>query len=327
MLENITALGISSGGLDSILAAFVMQSAGINVKWITFETPFFSSEKSVKASKLYNISLRVENITIDYTKMLKAPAGGYGKNMNPCLDCHSLMFRKAGELMEEEGASFLFSGEVLGQRPMSQTRNSLRYVEKQSGYEGLIVRPLSGRLLPETIPEANGWVKRDSFADISGRSRKRQFLLAKEFGIKDFPSAGGGCLLTEKVFSGRLNDLFEHQESIETVDYELLKYGRHLRISPFEKLVIGRDESENNAMERLAENLECIKIRIFDYPGPFAVLRGSGENMFTAGAICAGYTRAPVNSPCRVSFEKHGMELVKEIYPIEKSDIKDMFIK
>jgi len=325
-MTKIKALGISSGGLDSILSAFVLMDAGIDVKWVTFETPFFSADKSKHASSLYNIPMRVETITKDYVNMLKNPKGGYGKNMNPCMDCHSFMFRKAGDLMEEEGASFLFSGEVAGQRPMSQTKNALRYVEKNSGYQGYIVRPLSGKILPETMPEQKGWLQREDLLDIFGRSRKRQMELAEKYGITDYPSPGGGCLLTDKIFSRRLKDLFEYQKILDILDYELLNYGRHIRISPEEKLIVGRNQNENEKLREIASRLDCIKIRIQDYPGPFSILRGSGENMFVAGSICAGYSKAVSEGSCVVLFESKGKELAKFVHVIDKADVVDMMI-
>lgn len=326
MENKIKALGISSGGLDSILSAFVMRDAGVDVKWVTFETPFFSADKAADAAQKYDIPIRIENITDEYIKMLRNPARGYGKNMNPCLDCHTFMFSKAGQLLEEEGASFLFSGEVAGQRPMSQTKNALRYVEKHSGFDGYIVRPLSGKIMPETIPEKKGWIKREDLLEINGRSRKPQFALAKKYGVVDYPAPGGGCLLTEKVYARRLADLYESQKIVELLDYELLHYGRHIRISPDEKLIIGRDEKENIRLEEIAEQIDCIKINIVDYPGPFAILRGSGENMFTAGSICAGYTKAPKDVACKVRFETKGRELDKDVHIIDRTEIQNMFI-
>jgi tRNA U34 2-thiouridine synthase MnmA/TrmU len=326
--QKVKALGISSGGLDSILSALVLKDAGVDVKWITFVTPFFTAEKSETASDRYGIPLRVENISETYIKMMKSSDVKYGKNMNPCLHCHTLMFSIAGSLMKEEGADFLFSGEVAGQRPMSQTKNALKYVEKHSGYRGYIVRPLSAGLLPETIPEQKGWIKRSDLCKISGRSRKPQIELAKKYNVSDYPAPAGGCLLTDKIYSKRLSDLMEFQEIIELNDYELLKYGRHLRISPFEKLIVGRDEKENEQLFSISKEIECITIKVLDYPGPFSILRGSGENMFTAGSVCAAYSKAPAGSKCRVMFLKPGsdMELVKEICVPHKSEVSDILV-
>ena len=176
---KVSALGLCSGGLDSLLSALILRKQGITVEWVSFETPFFSSEKARQASRITGIPIIVKNITTTYLKMLKNPPCGYGKYMNPCIDCHALMFRLAGSIMKEKGFDFLFSGEVLGQRPMSQNAQSLRYVEKQSGFDGYILRPLSAKKLPETIPEKEGLVNRDLLFDISGRSRKSQIKLAK----------------------------------------------------------------------------------------------------------------------------------------------------
>jgi tRNA-uridine 2-sulfurtransferase len=173
-LKKAKGLGLCSGGLDSMLAALVLREQGIGVFWVSFETPFFSADKARRASGQTGIPLTVVDITDRYLPMLKHPPGGYGKYMNPCMDCHALMFRIAGEIMVEKGYDFLFSGEVMGQRPMSQTKNSLRYVEKRSGFDGLILRPLSARLLPETIMEQKGMVDRERLCDFSGRSRKPQ---------------------------------------------------------------------------------------------------------------------------------------------------------
>ncbi len=210
----VRALGLTSGGLDSILSALVLKEQGIEVAWVNLETPFFGSDRARRAARMTGIPLRVENITRVYIEMLKDPNCGYGTNMNPCLDCHALMLEIAGATMKREGFDFLFTGEVLGQRPMSQTKPSLRYVEKRSGFAGQILRPLSAKLLPPTIPEERGLVDRVRLLDLTGRSRKRQMKLAEAFGISDYPSPGGGCLLTDPGFSRRVKDLLEHQKEL-----------------------------------------------------------------------------------------------------------------
>ena len=177
----VSALGLLSGGLDSMLAAELLRRQGIEVTGIIFTTPFFGSDRGVAAAKQIGIPYRVVDITVDHLAMVKAPEYGYGKNMNPCIDCHAMMFAKAGKLMEEMGADFLFSGEVLGQRPMSQNIKALRSVEKISGYEGYLLRPLSAKLLPETQPGKKGLVDRGKLLDIQGRSRKVQMELAEEW--------------------------------------------------------------------------------------------------------------------------------------------------
>lgn len=288
------ALGLCSGGLDSILAALVLRQQGIAVEWITFETPFFSAAKARAAAAATGIPLTVQNITTTYLKMLRQPACGYGRNMNPCLDCHTLMFQLAGERMGTQGFDFLFSGEVLGQRPMSQTRSSLRYVEKHSGFAGYILRPLSARNLPPTVPEEKGWVQRDRLLDFSGRSRKPQMKLAATLGIQDYPTPAGGCLLTDPGYARRLKDLFAHQEEITEADLELLKIGRHLRLDDHTKIIVGRNQSENEEIMTRCNRRRDMTLAASGYPGPTVLIPGSatGEALRRAAALCAGYGKA-----------------------------------
>jgi tRNA U34 2-thiouridine synthase MnmA/TrmU len=302
--KKVRALGLCSGGLDSMLAGLVLRDQGIVVEWVTFETPFFSSAKARKASQLTGIPLTVRSITPEYMKMLKnpasgygkamnpcmdchalmfklageiMPASGYGKAMNPCMDCHTLMFKLAGEIMKKKGFDFLFSGEVLGQRPMSQTRPSLRYVEKHSGFDGYILRPLSARRLPETIPERQGLVNREQLLDLVGRSRKRQMKLAKNFGIKEYPTPAGGCLLTDKGFSRRLKDFFDHQTTWTENELCLLKFGRHLRVNENTKIIIGRTQDDNqNILTYYDPNADTI-LKVIDYPGPITLVPRGGK--------------------------------------------------
>jgi tRNA-specific 2-thiouridylase len=302
-LKKVRALGLCSGGLDSMLSALLLRKQGIDVQWVMFETPFFSSDKAKEASKATRIPLIVDNITPAYIEMLKNPRCGYGKNMNPCMDCHALMFNLAGSIMKEKGLDFLFSGEVLGQRPMSQTTNSLRYVEKQSGFDGYILRPLSAKRLPVTIPEQQGWVDRDLLLDITGRSRKPQIKLAKEFGISKFPAPAGGCLLTDKGFASRLKDLFDYQDAYAERELYLLRYGRHLRLNPATKIVIGRTQRDNENIKKLyAPDLDTL-IKIKTIPGPLVLIpNDSGEeSKMLAASICVGYSKAPEITPVEVS--------------------------
>ncbi|MBW2647198.1 MAG: tRNA 4-thiouridine(8) synthase ThiI [Deltaproteobacteria bacterium] len=292
--KKVRALGLCSGGLDSILAALVLKKQGIAVEWITFETPFFSAEKALKASEMTGIPITVRQITSTYLEMLKNPRCGYGKNMNPCLDCHALMFRLAGEVMKSKGMDFLFSGEVMGQRPMSQTKPSLRYVEKHSGFDGYILRPLSAKRLPETIPEKQGLVNRELLLDLSGRSRKPQIQLAAEFKIVQYPAPAGGCLLTDKIYSIRLKDLIDHGDSDEESDYHLLKYGRHFRLNRSVKLVVGRTRKENEQLFKLYRPETDFILKTCRIPGPvvFMPYGGSSDDISLAACICASYSKA-----------------------------------
>jgi len=301
--SKVRALGISSGGLDSILSAVILKDQGIDVEWVNFETPFFSSEKARRAADMTGIPLTVRRITATYMKMLRDPRCGYGGNMNPCLDCHALMFRLAGEMMQERDVHFLFSGEVVGQRPMSQTKPSLRYVEKNSGYEGYILRPLSAKLLPPTWPEAEGLVDRERLLSISGRGRKDQIRLAKDFGITHYPAPAGGCLLTDVGFSRRLRELLKHVQDPEERDLELLKYGRHFRLTPRHKVIVGRTQPDNRAILGLADFSRDAVLRMKDMPSPAVLVPGGGfETFFVAAAeLCAAYSRAEEGSRVRVS--------------------------
>jgi tRNA U34 2-thiouridine synthase MnmA/TrmU len=294
MPDRITrAVGLCSGGLDSILSALLLQRQNIYVEWVTFETPFFSSEKAEKAARTHNIPLTVLNITGSYLKMLKNPACGYGKYMNPCMDCHALMFKHAGKIMEDKRFDFMFSGEVLGQRPMSQTKPSLRYVEKKSGYDGYILRPLSAGKLPETIPEQKGMVNRDLLMNITGRSRKIQIKLAEQMNVNGYPNPAGGCLLTDKGYSIRLQDLFMHQDKYAEEELHLLKYGRHIRLNEKTKIIVGRNRKDNDDIVKYYRSGSDILITIQEIPGPTVLLSsGSREDITAAAAICAGYSKA-----------------------------------
>ncbi len=291
--KPIRALGICSGGLDSMLSGMVLKSQGIEVEWITFVTPFFSADKARKAASITGIPLTVSDITGEYLEMLKDPPCGYGQNMNPCMDCHALMFRNAGRTMKERGLDFLFSGEVLGQRPMSQSRPSLRYVEKHSGFDGYILRPLSAKKLPETLPEKNGLVDRSLLLDLSGRSRKRQMDLAEQFNITEYPAPAGGCLLTDVGYSRRLKDLFRHQIAPEIREYHLLRYGRHLRLNPGTKIIVGRTRKDNEKIVLHADLQQDILLKP-TLPGPVVLIPHGGppEAVAQAASICAGYSKA-----------------------------------
>ena len=326
--KKVRALGLCSGGLDSMLSALVLRKQGIEVQWITFETPFFSSENARQASKTTGIPLLVRDITPPYLEMLKNPNCGYGKHMNPCMDCHALMFNLAGTLMRENGFDFLFSGEVLGQRPMSQTMNSLRYVEKRSGFDGHIVRPLSAKKLPITRPEQQGLLNRDLLLDISGRSRKPQMKLAGKFGITNYPSPAGGCLLTDKGYASRLKDLFDHQDTFTERELHLLKHGRHLRLNQTTKIAVGRTQEDNeNLLKYYDPDLDTL-IKVKKFPGPIVLMPhgGSKEIMILAASICAGYSKAPDDTPVEVGAETtHESEII-QVIGIPPKEIKHFLI-
>jgi tRNA U34 2-thiouridine synthase MnmA/TrmU len=326
--KKVRALGLCSGGLDSRLAALILRHQGIEVEWISFETPFFKSIKAQQASKLLGLPLRVENITENYMKMLLAPPCGYGQQMNPCLDCHTLMFTLAGEIMKKEKYDFLFSGEVLGQRPMSQTKPSLRYVEKHSGFEGYILRPLSAKKLAPTIPEREGLVRRDQLLDISGRSRKRQIQLAIDFGLTDYPAPAGGCLLTDKGYSKRLKDLFEHQDTYREKELELLKFGRHFRVDRTTKIIAGRTKNDNENIQKLYDPMVDAIINLNDYPSPIVLVANYRRKdiIILAASICAGYSKIDVNKPVEVSVKTPQQHETIKVIAIQPAEVKHLLI-
>ena len=306
--NKVRALGLCSGGLDSILSAVVLGNQGIAVEWISFETPFFSSVKARQAAAQLHIPLIVQNITQPYLKMLRDPSRGYGKHINPCIDCHTLMFRLAGEVMKDRQMDFLFSGEVLGQRPMSQTRSSLQYVEKHSGCREMIVRPLSAKLLEETLPEKKGLVDRRLLLGLSGRSRKPQIQLARTWGITDYPAPAGGCLLTESVYSNRLKDLFGHQKDCTENELHLLKYGRHIRLNEQIKIIVGRTLQDNIAILDHHDPLLDMVLKTKQIPGPVVLvpLGAGNDEIQQAASICAGYSKAPENMEVAVEVVSPG---------------------
>ncbi|MBU4002114.1 MAG: tRNA 4-thiouridine(8) synthase ThiI [Proteobacteria bacterium] len=324
----VKALGLCSGGLDSILSGLVLKDQGIHVEWVSFETPFFSSEKARKASAKTKIPLIVKKITPVYMEMLKNPSVGYGKYMNPCMDCHALMFKLAGKIMEDQGFDFLFSGEVLGQRPMSQTASSLRYVEKNSGFDGMIVRPLSARLLPETLPEKAGKVDRERLLDLRGRSRKPQMELAAKYGITHYPAPAGGCLLTDRGFSVRLKDLLAHQPDPSEADLELLKYGRHFRLSPEVKIAVGRTMEDNEKIMTCYSRQKDFLLKMESIPGPLVLMPDGGvpEAVMKAGAICAGYGKAPEDQLVNVVLTTPSGRESLLVFPVSPKANKELLL-
>jgi len=272
-MRKIKAIALYSGGLDSILVIKLIKKQNIDVIGLRFETPFTDTKKcSYSYEEEYlNIPFIKKDISADFQKILSNPRHGYGKNINPCIDCRILMFRKAGEIMEEKQASFIVSGEVLGQRPMTQNKKSLLMISDESNYGEWIIRPLSALLLPETEPEKRGLVDRSHFLDIQGRSRKRQIELANIWGLKKYPAPASGCKLTEPGFAKRLKDLLTKTNYTKN-DIDLLKVGRHFTLDKQVKLVVGRNEKENNIIYLLASRKDYL-LSSGKYKGPVSLLR------------------------------------------------------
>ncbi len=271
------ALALLSGGLDSTLAVKLVLEQGIDVIAIKFTSPFcLCNQKgkcyAIEVAKKFDIPIKVINKGKEYLKIIKNPKYGYGSGMNPCIDCRIFMLRKAKKYAKELGAKFIFTGEVLNERPMSQHFKALKIIEKEAGLKGKIVRPLSAKLLPKTEAEKKGWIDRSKFLDIKGRSRKPQIALAKKFGIEDYPCPAGGCLLTYKEFANKVKDLFSHKKRVSVRDIELLKLGRHFRFQE-NKIIVGRNKTENEILFRLKYKTDYIFI-VPNYGSPITILQG-----------------------------------------------------
>ncbi|MCB2188346.1 MAG: tRNA 4-thiouridine(8) synthase ThiI [Deltaproteobacteria bacterium] len=295
------ALGLYSGGLDSILAALVLDRAGVAVQLVTFASPFFPPDTARTLARRHGLTHRVVELGPAYIDMVRRPPRGRGRYMNPCVDCHAFMLRQAGGIMEAEGLDFLFTGEVLNQRPMSQTKSSLNAVAKDSGFKERILRPLSARLLPPTPMEESGLVDREKLLALWGRGRKAQMALAKEFGVTDYPPPAGGCLLTEPGFSRRLADLWEHDPAAGGPHLELLKHGRHLRLSPRARLALGRNQADNEGLEQAAPD-DAWWLKSLDAPGPLGLYFGPAPSpeLELALGLVAGYGKTPAGQPARL---------------------------
>jgi len=330
----VKAIALLSGGLDSLLAVELIHKQGIDITALHFTTPFCQCDNrkegckssiSVISEKL-GLKVKTINNTAEFLKIIVKPKHGYGKNMNPCIDCRILMLKTASEYMKETGASFLFTGEVLGQRPMSQHRQSLERIEKESGLTGLILRPLSAKWLEETIPEKEGWVNRSKLLGFTGRSRKDQMNLAKLFEIKDYPCPAGGCLLTDPAFCARLKDLMKYS-SLSISEIILLKTGRHFRIDEKTKLIVGRNEKENDLLLTCEKEGDII-IDMTDCPGPAAILRGQTDeaNIMLGSRITARYADSN-GKPLTAYLKAKGQTLrTLEIKPLDKDRIKSYSI-
>lgn len=315
------ALCVFSGGLDSMLAAELIRAQDIDVLAFFFKTPFFSSQKAAKSARHMDLPFKVVDITKRHLEVVKYPRHGYGGNMNPCIDCHTLMFRIAGEMLEAEGASFVLTGEVLGQRPMSQNKKSLSLIAIESGLGDLLLRPLSAKNLPLTIPEDKGWVKRDQLMNFQGRSRKPQIELARVLKIKEYPSPGGGCLLTEKAFSQRLRDLLDSRNNLDLKEIELLKFGRHFRIGSHTKVVVGRNRRENQSILALSGDKDLV-LTSTSLPGPIALVSGdcSQASLELATTITVAYSDSEdsESTPVRVIGKMGEKILMTKVYSKEK---------
>lgn len=314
MEEKKKVVALLSGGLDSRLAVKMMQNQGFEVEAVAIKTPFCDFDcgrgcgfEIRETADSLGVKLKTVYLGDEYIEMLKHPKHGFGSGMNPCIDCRAMMFEAGKKHMEEIGAEFIISGEVLGQRPMSQHGPALKTIERESGLEGKIVRPLSAALLPPTEPELNGLIKREDLGKIRGRSRKDQLKMAQEFGIENPPNAGGGCLLTDPAFAIRAKDLFRHTQTPTTNDIDLLKIGRHFRFDEKTKLIVGRNQDENEVLKALALDGDIL-LEAKDHVGPVTLIRGedASNHVELGAAITLRYGDAPKDVPSVVTVQKNG---------------------
>ncbi len=327
MSQQKRSLGLFSGGLDSMLAVAVLREQGIEVAGVVFVTPFFGAERARESATHLGMPLIEQDITTLYYPLLVNPPHGFGSRHNPCLDCHILMLREAGALMEAQDFDFLFTGEVLGQRPMSQHRGALNLVARESGYPELILRPLSAKLLPPTRPELEGWVDREGLLDISGRGRKRQMELASRYGITQYPTPAGGCLLTDPGYATRLKELLDHTDKPSRQDLELLKWGRHFRLPGGAKVVVGRTHKENEAISTLLAPGDLV-IKVQGYPGPLVLVPGGANlhSMEEAAVLAASYSDAPEGQEVAVSGQQGEETRLIKVTAASKERLKKWLI-
>jgi len=341
MSEQKKAVALISGGLDSLLAAKLMLEQGIHVEGINFYTGFCveghthairkkdrnkpKRNNALWSAEQLGIKLHIVDIIDEYKDVLINPKHGYGANMNPCLDCKIFMVGKAKQWMEEHGFDFIITGEVIGQRPMSQRKDLLPVVVRESGADDRLVRPLCAKNLAPTLPEREGWIDRDKLKNFSGRNRKPQIALAKEFGFDDYASpAGGCCFLTDKSYSVKLVDLWQARDSrdYELDDIMLLKVGRHLRPQPHYKLIISREDGENNFLQGYKKSYGFIEIK--SHNGPLTLVDGplSEDDFHHAARIAARFSQGREADKVRVKTTTvDGEENEFEITPMPASEI------
>ncbi len=317
--KPVKGLSLLSGGLDSMLAISVLRAQGIHVEGIVFSSPFFTTEAAERAAKMLGVKLHIVDFTGDILTLIHHPPHGFGGALNPCIDCHATMIRRAGELMQREGFDFVATGEVLNQRPMSQNRRSLETVAKDSGIPGRLLRPLSAKLLPPTRPEEEGLVDREQLLALEGRNRKPQIALAQSFGYTAWPSPAGGCLLTEKGFCNKLKDLLDHNQCTCGADADRLKIGRHFRLPGGAKVIVGRDRSDNQTLKTLPRPGDTL-VHTASVPGPTALILGpaDSDDLLRVMGICAAYGDSAGRDTVTVKTHRDGATQEHTIAPLPR---------
>lgn len=330
------AVALFSGGLDSTLAILIVLKQDIEVTAITFLTYFgcdisdrsSCSKNPFHVAEKFGFEVKLCHLSDKFIEIVKNPEFGHGKNMNPCIDCRILMLKEAREFMEMAGVDFIITGEVLGQRPMSQRRDTFNIIDREAGVTGYVLRPLSAKLLKVTIPEARGIVNRDMLYNFNGRSRKPQIALAREFGLTDYPTPAGGCLLTDPNYSYRLSELLRHNPDPSLNELHLLRVGRHFRMSPSCKVIIGRNKEENSRIESLSGEYDYL-LKVENVGSPVTLLSGGGAENFLslAASLCARYSDAKNLSEVEVTVIKAGNSFRISVPPAKTDLIENYRIE
>jgi len=327
------AILLLSGGLDSTLAGKLLVEMGVEVEAINFVTPFcrctprsMGCSAARRAAEQLGIDVHVFSCGEEYLEVLKHPRFGRGSGMNPCLDCRIHMFSRARGYMAASGANFVATGEVLGERPMSQRRQAMEIIERESGLTGLILRPLTAKLMPPTLPEREGLVNRDALLAISGRSRKPQMALADELGITDYLCPAGGCLLTDPEFAIRFRDLLEHEPDCRMEDARLLRFGRHFRLPSGVKVVVGRNETENDYIEHAARAGDTLLIPL-STPGPSVLCRKARgmADVMTAAGFVAAYTKDAMGVDVEV-VDSDKSQVLTAVRPVNMDTVAQLWV-
>ncbi|HEX3020132.1 MAG TPA: hypothetical protein VHP36_07505 [Chitinispirillaceae bacterium] len=327
----VQGLVMFSGGLDSVVAAHLLKSQGLQIKALHFVLPFYSGvgysyRDVIKYADALEIPLRIEEEGEEFLEMILDPDFGYGKNANPCMDCRIERLRKARKIMHEEQACFIATGEVIGQRPMSQRLDCLHRIEKKADLQGLLVRPLSAGLLAPTKVETEGILDRERLLSISGRSRKVQLEYARKHGLIHATPAGG-CLLTHADPARRFQELVSQKQQIFLNDFKLLAWGRHFRLSPSCKAVVSRNESENGILEKIATPEDCF-LYMAEIPGPVAIVRGkySSDEIQVAASILIRFSKARNSLKVKVKAFRNGNLTEIEVQPATEQYCEELRI-
>jgi len=324
--KDVKALALISGGLDSQLAAKLVLDQGLNVVGVNYTTGFTTEEGDELFDLIEeDLGIKIGRPSVDeekYLEMIKHPNHGYGSAVNPCLDCRILVLREAKRYMKEISADFVVTGEVLGQRPMTQRQDTMKMIKNESGLGNRLLRPLSAKLLSPTLPEEKGWINRDELLDIEGRSRKVQLELAERHGINNYSQPAGGCLLTEEEFGHRLKELFDRRgkESVAPEEVNLLRHGRHFRLGEGAKAIIGRNKEENHKLSKLSSDSWIVQVE--DFPGPLTLVTdGATETeLVLAAKLTARYSQGRDEERLVTLAKRNGETKTFDVAPLDPED-------